>query len=155
MVIRDRSKDNKTMKLFEIPIYAYSPEGLQKKVSEYKEKHKESYEVSHEKIDQQHMNACANFACSPYQTWQYNHIVGYIRCTGLKIFKKTQFEIVLNTKMKTFCKKIARRNGKYSIYAAVSKTKKSLKNGLFKPFLRLLYVLKRLFGYKEGFSLHK
>lgn len=68
----------KLMKLFEIPIYAYSPEGLQKKVSEYKEKHKKEYEISHKKIDQQHMSACANLACSPYQLWEYNHIVGYI-----------------------------------------------------------------------------
>lgn len=95
MVIRDRLKDNKTMKLFEIPIYAYSPEGLQKKVSEYKEKHKESYEVSHEKIDQQHMNACANFACSPYQTWQYNHIVGYIVIVSEK--NDIVFELYLQT----------------------------------------------------------
>ena len=66
------------MKLFEIPIYAYSPEKFKEITDRYIENQNREYLENHVKVDKQHMDACAYLACFPYRVWDYNHIVGYI-----------------------------------------------------------------------------
>ena len=65
-------------KLFEIPIYAFTPDILRKRVNEHKESLEKEYKQSHQNDDQSHMRNWIFLCCHPFQLWDYNHIVGFI-----------------------------------------------------------------------------
>ncbi len=65
-------------KLFEIPIYAFSPGQHQQRLSRYKASLQQAYENTHGRGNTSKMNEWIYLVCHPFQLWDYNHIVGYI-----------------------------------------------------------------------------
>lgn len=65
-------------KLFEIPIYAFSPEMFKTKVTRYKQSLVEEFHRKHNRIDNAEFREWMFCLCHPFQLWNYNHIVGYI-----------------------------------------------------------------------------
>ncbi len=64
------------MKLFEIPVYAFSKETLEEKVENARQKLLSSYEGSN--VTNEHINTAFFIKYYPHFLWEYNHIVGYI-----------------------------------------------------------------------------
>lgn len=64
------------MKLFEIPIYAISPQELEKKVVEKKKRIME--DNSKYNFDEKNINTVIERTTFPQRIWLYNHIIGYI-----------------------------------------------------------------------------
>jgi len=65
-------------KLFEIPIYAFSPENLYHRVNKYKKALQSEYAQTTKNGNPEHVKEWLFLCCHPFQLWQYNHIVGYI-----------------------------------------------------------------------------
>lgn len=65
-------------KLFEIPIYAFSPENLYHRVNKYKKALQSEYAQTTKNGNPEHGKEWLFLCCHPFQLWQYNHIVGYI-----------------------------------------------------------------------------
>ena len=67
-------------KLYDIPIYALSPDDVSHRVKQKIEKLKE-YAVG---TDQQTMNLIIDNETFPKRCWAYNHIIGYIRISATR-----------------------------------------------------------------------
>ena len=65
-------------KLFEIPIYPFSPEVFKKRVTKYRESETSKYKKTHSEVEETRMRQLLYTICYPYQIWDYNHIVGFI-----------------------------------------------------------------------------
>ena len=65
-------------KLFEIPIYAFSPLAFSARVKKYKESFIAEYQEKHVRVSDSRMRQLLYLVCHPFQLWDYNHIVGFI-----------------------------------------------------------------------------
>ena len=65
------------MKLFEIPVYAFTRDGLDERVLRKKESLKAS-SFTGRSVDRAHIEKVLEFAVSLFKEWDYNYIVGYI-----------------------------------------------------------------------------
>lgn len=68
------------VKLYDIPIYAISPSKFKKRVWKYILELKERYE----NLEQDKVTRIIDMQTFPMRSWEYNHIIGFIRVTATK-----------------------------------------------------------------------
>lgn len=76
------------MKLFEIPVYAFSKEMLERRVEQTRQKI--ISENANRNLSEHHLNQILALATFPQCLWEYNHIIGYI------VVSKCGYDIVLD-----------------------------------------------------------